>query len=555
MSGKNSMDSSNNIWWCNSCGVPLLRKKCENCHQDGIKICSDLKPMFDEECMFLEKEINKKLPGKNWQDGLWMRFKTIWFNGKRLFRLSADGKPTIVKEYPIEDSYPKRYITPEILYKANKSTLNELEKKALLFIKEVTNTHQDMKSVVSFSGGKDSIVVSYLVRKALKTDNVPHLFGNTTIEYPDTIEYLKRYFQSNNIPFFENSNPHNFFDMCEKFGTPSMLNAWCCSVFKATPISQLINKIKSKTGVISFEGVRRKESCRRRNRDFIYQNKKIAWQLSAYPILEWREVEIWIFILSNQFDFNDAYKKGLPRVGCMYCPYTSPYNEYIISKLYASSYQKWVQFLVKFAKSINKKNPAEYVISGAWKKRVGRNKDEKVSSVKKTPCLKNSNAMHFLLNKRIDDRFIERFKPFGKIENISDQIGNGFIVKDISSNEALFMIKCVKDIGILIKESRIEPNWKLGEEFLCVDILATKNSRYLLLSIERQMRKFQECALCGACVGICPTNAITINPHFEVFEIRCSHCGRCLSTKFLRDSCVALHSNQQTRRYRNGSRI
>jgi len=485
-----------------------------------------------------------------------MRYKTIWFNGERLFHLSANGKPTITKEYSYKDDSPRDCVTPEILRKANKSSLEKLEKDATSFIEGIVKSYPGRKPVVSFSGGKDSTVISYLVRKTLKTDGVLHIFGNTTMEYPDTINYIEEFFESDRgIPFQENSSGHTFFEICDLIGPPSMLNAWCCSVFKASSISKLINEIKGETGVISFEGIRRKESCRRRNREPIYHNKKIAHQLSAYPILEWREVEVWLFVLSKQLDFNNAYKKGLPRVGCMYCPYTSPYNEYVISKLYSSDYQKWVVFLENFAKSINKEDPSEYVSSGAWKKRVGRNKGGSFTSVKKTPCLKNPNAMHFLLDKTIDDRFVERFKPFGRIEKFSDQIGEGFIVKEPTSDEALFMIKRVKDIDVLKRESRIDPNWELREEFICVDILIAKNSRYLRQSIERQMRKFQACILCGACVGLCPANAITTNPHFKVLELRCSHCGRCLSTRFLRDSCVALHSNQQTRKYRNGSRL
>jgi len=547
------MGSFNNLWWCKSCRVPLLRKECEICGYEGAKICSDLKPIFSEECKFLENEINKKLPGKSWQDGLWMRHKTIWFNGERLIRLSANGKPMIIKEYIYKIISPRDSVTSEALYKANKSTLDQLEKEAISFIKEIIKSYPRRKPVVSFSGGKDSTVVSYLVRKALETDKVLHVFGNTTIEYPSTLNYIKEFSKNNGgeIPFRENSSSHTFLEMCELIGPPSMLNAWCCSVFKASPIAKLIRDVKSKTGVISFEGVRRKESWRRRNREPVYNSKKIAHQISVYPILEWRELEVWLYILSKHLDFNEAYNKGLPRVGCMYCPYTSPYNEYIISKLYSSDYQKWTRFLEKFARSIKKKNPSEYVSSGAWKRRVGINERKDSTYIRKVPCLKNLNAMHFLLDKNVNEYFIERFKPFGKIEKISDQVGNGFVVKNVTSNEELFMIKCVKDIDVLKRESKVDPSLKLGKEFICVDILTAKNSRYLLQSIERQMRKFQACVLCGACVAICPTNAITINPHFKISKLRCSHCGRCLSTRFIRDSCIALHANQQTRRYRN----
>lgn len=548
---------SNKIFWCRECNVPLLQKLCENCGNEGVKICWDLKPMFEEECRFLEKEISEKFPGKNWHDGLWMRHKTIWFNGKRLFRLSANGNLKIVKDYSSKYNlvHSTNYITPNILYKANKSTLDNLEEKAILFIKETIKSSPNRRPIVSFSGGKDSTVVSYLVRKALKTNKILHIFGDTTIEYPDTLNYIKKFSRHNRrIPFYKQSSNHTFLKMCKLLGPPSMMNAWCCSVFKASPIAKVLKKLDSK-GVISFEGVRRKESTRRRNRQPIYYNKKISQQLSAYPILDWKEIEVWLFIFTRNLEFNNAYRKGLPRVGCMYCPYTNTYNEYIINKLYQKEYKEWSQFLIKFAKSIEKNNPLEYVLSGAWKRRIGKSTNKNFTYIRKVPCLKNPNAMHFILDKKVNSNFIERFKPFGKIKRFKDQIGQGFVVKDPQTSEGIFMIKIVKNIKKLKEESSINPNWKLGKEFLCVDILITKNVRRSTQAIERQIRKFQECVLCGACIGICPTNAIAINPHFRVFENACSHCKKCINTRILRDSCVALHSNQQTKRYRNGNRL
>ena len=331
------------LWWCKNCGVPLLRRECENCGYEGVKICSDLKPVFNEECRFLEKETGKKFPGKSWQDGLWMRHKTIWLNGKRLFRLSAKGKPIIINEYAYRDSSRKLCVTPNILCNANKSAIDELEKEAILFIKDIIKSHPERKPIVSFSGGKDSTVVSYLVRKALMSNRILHIFGDTTIEYPDTLNYIKKFSRHNGvIPFYTQSSNHSFLKMCNLLSPPSMLNSWCCSVFKASPIAEMIKKLNNKGGVISFEGVRRKESARRRNRQSTYLNKKIVHQLSAYPILEWREIEVWLFILTKKLEFNNAYRKGLPRVGCMYCPYTNAYNEYLISKLYQKDYKKVV---------------------------------------------------------------------------------------------------------------------------------------------------------------------------------------------------------------------
>ena len=44
---------------------------------------------------------------------------------------------------------------------------------------------------VSFSGGKDSTVVSHLVTKALGSHKVLHIFGDTTLEHDLTYEYKK----------------------------------------------------------------------------------------------------------------------------------------------------------------------------------------------------------------------------------------------------------------------------------------------------------------------------------------------------------------------------
>jgi len=549
--------SDNQLWWCKSCGVPLLKDKCENCGEEGVKMCSDLKPMFEGECKFLENEIGKKLPGIGWQDRLWIRHKTVWFNGKKLMHLSSNGKPMIVKEYLLgEETCFSHRITPEIVYRANKNTLDKLEEQAISFVKEIIEEYPKRKPVVSFSGGKDSTVVSYIVRKAVQSNSVLHIFGNTTMEYPDTLSYIAQFEQSyKDIPFCQNLNNHSFLQMCEILGPPSMLNAWCCSVFKASPIAEAVNKVNGKAGIISFDGIRRRESSRRRNRDYTYLNKKIAREFSAYPILDWKEIEVWLFILSKGLEFNTAYEKGFPRVGCMFCPYSNQYNEYLVNTHYPLHYQEWRGFLIQYARTAGKSDPEEYVSSGAWKKRVGTTEKQNIAAVRKVPCLKNANAMHFILDKKINEEFIERLKPFGKIEAFASELGKGFVVKDESTNMPLFAVKVVKDMSLLMRESSIDPNWKLGEEFLCVDILSTQNSRYLLQAIERQIKKFQACVLCGACIGVCPTNAITINPHFRVSEENCCHCRRCINTTYLRDSCVALHANQQTRRYRDGGWI
>lgn len=555
------MSGASQLFWCRKCGVPLLQKRCENCGQEGHKICSDLKPMFDQECEFIERQIGRKLPGKSWRDGLWMRHKTIWFNGKRLMRLSADGKPRITREYKEYHNERKSQhlqyrITPEMLWMANRSTLDLLENEAIYFIREVTGAHPERKPVVSFSGGKDSAVVSYLVRKALGTEDILHIFGDTTIEYPDTYKYNRDFFKENAMtPFKVARNEHKFLKMCSLLDPPTRVNPWCCSVFKSGPIASIMNVLNDKHGVISFEGIRRKESIRRRDRKRTHLSKKIVHQLSAYPLVDWREIDVWLYILTKGLRVNLAYHKGFSRVGCMYCPNNTPYNEYLLRVNYPRKIERWLVFLATYAKKIGKSDPQEYVSSGAWKMRAGKANGKSSIYLQKTPCLKNTDAMHYILHKPISPDFIERFKPFGRLLRFSGNNEDGFVIRDRASDEPLFMIKSVRDINILKEESRIDKDIKLGEEFLCVDLLTSNNKYHLFRDIERQLKKFQACVLCGACAGICPTQAISVNSSFTINATKCNGCRRCISTKFLSYSCVALNSTRQGKDFGYVNRI
>jgi len=535
------MVKSETLYWCDKCGVPVLQKTCENCGGEGRKICSDLKPMFAQECEFLERQTGRKLPGGSWRDGLWMRYKTIWFNGERLMRLSADGKPRIIKEYHNErgSQHPRYRITPEVLWMANKSTLDSLENEAIYFIRQVTGAYLERKPVVSFSGGKDSTVVSYLVRKALRTHNILHIFGDTTIEYPDTYSYVQRFRNINGqTPFLVAKTVSDFMDMCSKLEPPTVYKRWCCNVFKTSPVSAVMESVSLGKGVISFEGIRRGESKSRRDYQRLYNSKKIPCQLSAEPIIEWRSSFVWLYILANCLDFNEAYKKGFPRVGCMFCPNNSPYTDYLVESAYPNKMKGWLEFLRDFARRAGKEDPEDYVKSGAWKLQIGIGNNVrgeiKIETRQTKPCTGSEYAVNYTLGNNFSKELIERFKPLGELIEVENKPALDFIVRDVETDEPLFRFQGREDM----------PRVKIS--------YFTKSS-WLIRKVESQLKKFQACILCGACVGICPLQAIKINSNFRIDENLCAHCGRCLSSKYMRSGCIA--SDLRRRGVKNGSRL
>ena len=46
-------------------------------------------------------------------------------------------------------------------------------------------------SYISFSGGKDSTILHYLIDLAMPNNNIPRVFINTGIEYNDIVAFVK----------------------------------------------------------------------------------------------------------------------------------------------------------------------------------------------------------------------------------------------------------------------------------------------------------------------------------------------------------------------------
>ena len=73
---------------------------------------------------------------------------------------------------------------------------------------------------VAFSGGKDSLVALHLALQ-IKPD-IPVLFVNTGIEFPESLEYTRQLEEKWNLNFHEANAKVNFWKLSEEKGLP------CC---------------------------------------------------------------------------------------------------------------------------------------------------------------------------------------------------------------------------------------------------------------------------------------------------------------------------------------
>lgn len=526
------MTDSNNkryVYWCRNCGVPLLQPRCGNCGEAGTKTVSNLRPVFEEEKHLLEQFTEVVLPEQTTL--LWMNHRTLWYNGQRYLKLTGNGKPQIQVRYPVTTDPQKnsQNITAEVILAANRATLCKLEEDAINFINETTSQFSQCLPVVSFSGGKDSVVVSHLVRKALNTEAITHIFGDTNNELPHTYRFVELFTNENKrTPLFWGHTNRDWFDMCNILQPPSRITAWCCSVFKSSSIVRAIQSVPTSGKVLCFEGVRRSESSRRQNRPAIATRNKIARQILARPILDWKDIDVWIYTLANNLPINMAYRFGLSRVGCLYCPHHTARVDWWLEQICPNEMKKWKNYIIEYAKNTLKKlDPEDYWTSGAWKARVGNNGTRPRGSLEIRPCI-DDESKNFLLQRNFDAKWLGNLlRPFGQIEET--EISGGHCFKVSHNGKPLFLLWGVDGL----------PRAKLT-------VLEQGNERAITLRVTRQLRKFQACVYCGVCEVVCQHGAILVNPAVQEYiidEQLCTHCMECVDGKRIKSGCVAINTS------------
>ncbi len=542
-------------FWCTNCHIPLIKEVCLNCGDFGIDIVTDLKPVFKEEYNYYkEVAINKlNLPDSFFPKILYRnknRLLSDGSKGKTHYRIKilqnvSNNEETLMKagEYDISLKGKKgskilrrsrigKYFLEDPIYvkkliKGNLKYLEEIEGEAIKFIKKISKKYSKYYKITSFSGGKDSTVTAYLVKKAI--GDIPLVFSDTGIEYPETIKYIKeKGNRFGELVFLESET--DFMKMCEKLGPPSRTMRWCCFTNKGAPLSKYYADLEHKH-VLSFDGIRRDESNLRSNYPREMDNTKYEKQHSAYPILNWTTLEVWLYILWRKLPYNNLYNHGFSRIGCWACPNNWQFDWYLFSKVYPDMVKRWFAIIneykhqqietIKKDNDIGKERTAydfSWVEDGAWKaRRVKYHNKDNLGRID-SPCGKHDFDL-YLINE-IPNDLKEYFKVFGKISKTT-----------LPSGQKMYRI-IHDDIVISFLE-----NSKLIK-FYIEDETKTKELKKLLF---RQVNKSFNCVDCGACVGACPQGAISINPHFHIDETKCSHCLICTGTKYLKHSCVALH--------------
>jgi 3'-phosphoadenosine 5'-phosphosulfate sulfotransferase (PAPS reductase)/FAD synthetase len=199
----------------------------------------------------------------------------------------------------------------------NKDHLIRFEFKSRMLIKRSIEKYNGRIVAVPSSGGKDSSVVTYLVKTKVEEPLI--IFNNTTLDVADTYLHIKK---EDNLKII---NPkEGFYQWRERNNfVPTRFSRACCSIFKE---GAMVEELNADDKYLFFMGMRNDESATRSGYGDDWKNDKWGsreWD-AILPIREWTETDIWLFILYRGIDINPKYKKGYSRVGCgCACPYYS----------------------------------------------------------------------------------------------------------------------------------------------------------------------------------------------------------------------------------------
>lgn len=212
--------------------------------------------------------------------------------------------------------------------------------------------------IVSYSGGKDSTAVLLWALENLPREQIRVVFANTTVEWPETYEYLN-YIENRlgvtiyrvqagdmPIPPRQDGKPRkdvmafetSFYSMVRKRGKwPSPKYRYCNTYLKRWPLQQYASTFNDP---VQIEGSRAQESRRRSLLSSFDPTGNAGVggthlkRIPVYrPILAWPERQVWDYLRTHRISPNPMYNYAT-RCGCWCCIMGKPIEMFNFCQLH-----------------------------------------------------------------------------------------------------------------------------------------------------------------------------------------------------------------------------
>ncbi len=465
---------------------------------------------------------------------------TISLGGRRLEEeqqvviLDSRGEPVAIAYYrrgaarlqtrlggdiePLEDA-PRSTLDDAV--KANEYALYVLESRAKTFLAVMAGKLSGKPVIVSFSGGKDSLVSLDLTLKAGLDPKM--LFNDTGLELPETVETVERTAKHYGVELYVASAGDRFWKAVEFYGPPGKDYRWCCKVVKLAPIANLTKKLWG-GGALNVVGVRAYESLDRARSPRVWRNRWLPWFLSVTPIHEWSQLAVWLYIRKYRLPYNPLYEMGYERIGCFMCPASYLAEFELVKEKHPDLWRKWMEVLEKWRRKLGM--PREWATHGLWrwhgpatqKQRLARRIGVKLPSWR-TQLEKWARVKPVKVNLDMDVFEIE----------LDSQLNQ----KGLEEQASVLGAKARREENRLILE---KPNvWRIIFDGRRIRVESRGQLRAAKLWEEgidalKLLYRWSFCAGCRACEPTCPTGAIRVSDRPRVDPSKCIACRICIDT-------------------------
>ena len=479
-----------------------------------LKLSKEPRPVYYEELDILGFDQYWKYDKNNSYPYMWAEANNYYYRGRLVAKTKGGSiycKPKIIiLDEPENRNVPLRFIDVPAMVEKNKNILESLSQET---IKAVYNTYVKYQKkidvfYVAFSGGKDSIVALDLIQRALPHNSFKVLFGDTHMEFKDTydlVELVKNDCIEQNIEFIVAESEQSPEYTWSKFGPPSTVTRWCCSVHKTAPQIIALRKYLGKNNFtgMGFVGVRADESLTRSKYSFISYGKKHKGQYSCNAILEWNSAEIFLYIYSNNLHMNKAYLKGNKRAGCLVCPKASERNDFMNHYCYRKDSDKFIDIIKNNYRNNFKTEELldKFIDAGGWKARKnGRDISIEINYEEK----RTKKNIVFSITNPVND-WKEWIKTIGVLLN----------------DEAPYMI-LFQNNKYLFGLNQTENGYEV-----IVDVTLSKENPSFIKYLKNVFRKAAACVGCRECEANCHNGCISFENGKVTISKECIHCMQC----------------------------